>query len=76
MIHLLNYLPELRGKTLVVEEELSLSQVKLKLRLDGKTVNKVYVAPGKQQIPFSVAEDYLSITLPEMRGYCMIVVEF
>ena len=76
IVHLLNYLPELRGKTLIVEEELPLAQVKLKLRLDGRTVSKVYIAPGKQQIPFSVSEDYLSITVPEIRGYCMVVVEF
>lgn len=76
IVHLLNYLPELRGKTLIVEEELPLAQVKLKLRLDGRTVSKVYIAPDKQQIPFSVSGDYLSITVPEMRGYCMVVVEF
>ncbi len=76
IIHLLNYLPELRGKTLIVEEELPLSQVKLKLCLDGRLVNKVYIAPEQQQIPFSVSGDYLSITIPEMRGYCMVVIEF
>jgi len=75
MIHLLNYLPELRGKTLIVEEELTLSEVKIKLRLDGRPVNKVYIAPGKQQIPFSVSGDYLSFTVPQLRGYCMVVAE-
>ncbi|OQA78353.1 MAG: hypothetical protein BWY31_04349 [Lentisphaerae bacterium ADurb.Bin242] len=75
MVHLLNYLPELRGKALIVEEELPLVNVKLGLRLDGATVDKVYLAPEKREIPFTVSGDILSFTVPEMRGYCMVVTE-
>ncbi len=75
MVHLLNYLPELRGKTLVVEEELPLANVKIGLRLDGATVEKVYLAPERRELPFTVSGDTLSFTVPEMRGYCMVVAE-
>ncbi|MFA6930919.1 MAG: alpha-amylase family protein [Lentisphaeria bacterium] len=75
IVHLLNYLPELRGKTLIVEEELPLSRVNLKLRLDGMPVRRLYIAPDQQAIPFSITEDYLSFMVPELRGYCMIVAE-
>ncbi len=75
IVHLLNYVPELRGKTLLVEEAIPARNVEVSLRLDGASVKKVYLAPDREELPFEPAEDYVRFTVPEMSGYCMIVVE-
>ena len=74
-MHLLNYVPELRGKNLVVEETIPARNVEVSLRLDGAPVKKVYLAPTREELPFEAAEDYVRFTVPEMIGYCMIAVE-
>ena len=75
IVHLLNYVPELRGKTLLVEEAVSARNVEVSLRLDGASVKKVYLAPNREELAFGTAEDYVRFTIPEMSGYCMIAVE-
>ena len=75
IVHLLNYVPELRGKTLLVEEEIPARNVEVSLRLDGASVKNVYLAPGREGLPFETTEDYVRFTVPEMSGYCMIVAE-
>lgn len=76
MVHLLNYLPELRGKTLLVEEELTANHVEITLRCDGKKVKRVYLAPDEKEIPFTVAGDEVKFTCPTLQGFGMTVVEF
>ena len=75
IVHLLNYVPELRGKTLLVEEEIPAKEVEVSLCLDGAAVKKVYLAPDRTELPFRTADGYVHFTVPEMSGYCMIVTE-
>ena len=75
IVHLLNYVPELRGKTLLIEEEIPAKEVEVSLRLDGAAVKKVYLAPDRTELPFRTADGYVHFTVPEMSGYCMIVTE-
>ena len=74
-VHLLNYLPELRGKSLLVEEELTANDMEITLRLDGKKVKRVYLAPEKKELAFSISDDKIKFTIPHVKGYCMAVVE-
>ena len=75
IVHLLSYVPELRGDTQIVEESIKLADVKISLRKDKEKISKVYLAPEKQELPFSTENGYIQVALPEVNGYAMIVFE-
>lgn len=75
IVHLLNYLPELRGKSLMVEDPLVITGVKVSCRMDGRQVKNVFLAPNKSAIDFTIHGDRVEFTLPESYGYAMIVIE-
>jgi len=76
MVHLLSYVPEMRGaKTQMIEEPIELHNVKIALRNDGKTPRKVYLAPEKKSLPFKVTAGYINVTIPVSKGYSLIVFE-
>ena len=75
MIHILSYVPEMRGKTPMIEEPVKLIQVKISLRVDGKVPKKVYVAPEKKSLHFKVENGYINVTVPECNGYAIVVFE-
>jgi hypothetical protein len=76
MVHILSYVPELRGpKTQMIEDAIELHNVKISLRNDGKAPRKVYQAPGKKSLPFKVADGYINVTIPVSNGYSMLVFE-
>lgn len=75
IVHLLSYVPELRGKTQIVEEAVKLKDVKISLRKDKQNISRVYLAPQKQDSAFSIEEDYIQVTIPEINGCAMIVFE-
>ena len=76
MVHLLNYLPEKRGEMLIVEEAVEAYNIKLKLRLDGRTVKRVVMAPAEEEIPFVQEKDHVMFTVPKICGYGLAAVEF
>src|SRR5690554_4165138 len=74
MVHLLSYVPELRGsKTEMIEEPLELHNIKLALRHDGKKIKKVYQAPDQKSLPFKIVGDYIEVTIPVCDGYALVV---
>jgi hypothetical protein len=75
MVHLLSYVPELRGQSQMIEEPIPLSNVEISLRMDGKTPKKVYLAPGKKSLPFKVVDGYVRVTIPVSKGYSLLVFE-
>ena len=76
MIHLLNYVPELRGNMLIVEEEAYAGDIELSLRLDrGFEVSRVYLAPDRTELDFTVRDGRVHVAVPEISGYAMIVIE-
>ena len=75
IVHLINYQPDLRGLNLMVEDALPLGGVNAGLKMDGKKVKSLYLAPNRQEIPFTVSGNYISFTVPEAYGYAMIVAE-
>ncbi|MBO7146221.1 MAG: beta-galactosidase trimerization domain-containing protein [Lentisphaeria bacterium] len=76
MVHLLNYIPELRGEMLIVEEALEAYNIPVKLRLDGQKVKKVYSCPDREEIDFVIDGNYVTFTVPYFKGYSMTAVEF
>ena len=76
MVHLLSYVPEMRGsKTQMIEEPIELHNVKISLRSDGKTPKKVYLAPERKSLPFKVTDGYIHVTIPVSKGYSLMVFE-
>jgi len=76
MVHLLSYVPELRGsKTQIIEEPIELHDVKISLRNDGKTPKKVYLAPERKSLPFRIIDGYVNVTIPVSNGYSLVVFE-
>jgi len=75
MIHVLSYVPELRGATTeMIEDAVSLNDVKLSLRSDSKP-RKVYLAKERKSLPFKMADGYVNVNIPTMKGYSLIVFE-
>jgi len=75
IIHLLYYCPERRTPTLdIVEDIVPLYAVPLSLKIARKPAS-VYLAPGGEKLEFAYALGRLEITVPEIRGHQMIVVE-
>jgi hypothetical protein len=76
MVHILSYVPEMRGtKTQIIEEPVELHNIRISLRSDGKVPGKVYLAPGKKSLPFKVSAGYVNVTIPVSYGYSLVVFE-
>jgi hypothetical protein len=76
MVHVLAYVPEMRGTgTEMIEEAIILNNVRISLRTDSKPPKKVYLAPGNKPLPFKITGDYINVTIPEVNGYSLIVFE-
>jgi hypothetical protein len=76
MAHLINYVPELRGKSEIVEEALFAKMVKVSmLTEDGFNPKTSFLAPSKERLELKRDGDYVSVTVPEMCGYQLVVFE-
>jgi hypothetical protein len=76
MVHLLSYVPEMRGsKTQMIEDPIEIHEVKISLRQDGKTPKKVYLAPERKSLPFKAVDGYIQVTIPVSKGYSLLVFE-
>ena len=65
MVHILSYVPELRGQmTEMIEEGIELHDIKIALRADGRTPKKVYLAPEKTPLKFKLTDGYIHVTIP------------
>jgi len=76
IVHILAYVPELRGETTqMIEEPVTILDVKIALRLDGKTPEQVYLAPSQQALAFDIHDGYVSAVIPVINGYSMLIFE-
>lgn len=75
LLHLMAYAPELRGESVALEEKATLVDQELSLRVDGKEITKVYLAPERKELDFTVADGYCTVHLPLLQGYSLIVFE-
>jgi hypothetical protein len=75
IVHLLQYCPERRTKTLdIVEDIVPLFDVPLSLKLSKKP-KRVYSAPDEEEIPFDYANGRVNLLVPEVSGHAMICFE-
>ena len=75
LVHLLCYCPETRGMAQVIEEPICLRNVEVQLKKDEKTISKAFLAPCKTELPITDKDDYLSVTIPKVDGYQLVVFE-
>lgn len=76
IVHILSYVPELRGaNTQMIEEPVTVLDVRLSMRMDGKKPTRVYLAPTRQELAFDVQDDYIEVVIPVVKGYSMVVFE-
>ncbi len=74
MVHVLAYVPERRGaSTDMIEEPVTLQEITVALRLDGRSPRRVYLAPTMERLPFTIDVGYIITTLPVVAGYAMVV---
>lgn len=76
LLHVMCYMPELRGVSVALEERGTLVDSELSLRVDpGVTFKKVYLAPSGEELPFTVRDGYCTVNLPLLKGYALLVFE-
>ena len=75
MVHILSYVPEMRGKVQMIEDPIELRNIKISLRNDGKSPKRVYLAPDRKKLPFKIRDGYINVTIPASKGYSLVVFE-
>lgn len=74
IVHILSYLPELRGeKMLVIEEPVVLCNIRLGLRKNGREIKKACLAPSGLSLKVQDEGGYAWVDIPEIKGYQMVV---
>ncbi len=74
VVHLLHYIPEKRTLGAeYLEDVIPLYNVPLRLRT--KPPKRVYLAPQREEMGFQMDGDYLCLTVPEVRGHQLVVLE-
>ena len=76
LVHVLAYTPEHRGGSIALEDRATLVNTELSIRTDGRKVKKVYLAPTRQALPFTVRDGYCTVTVPLIQGYALTVFEY
>ncbi|OQA82866.1 MAG: Alpha-L-fucosidase [Lentisphaerae bacterium ADurb.Bin242] len=75
LLHVMAYTPELRGESVALEERATLIDSELSLRIDGGEFRKVYLAPSRKELAFTVKDGYCTVHVPLIQGYALIVFE-
>jgi hypothetical protein len=76
IVHLLTYLPELRGRSMqIIEEPIEVGNVAVALRTDDLTFRKAHLAPSGESLAFRTENGYVRVLVPKVSGYQMIVFE-
>jgi hypothetical protein len=75
VVHLLFYPSERRAEGLdIIEDIIPLVNLKLSVKL-SQAPGKVYLAPQGTPLPFEYSGGYVHLTVPELNGHAMIVLE-
>jgi hypothetical protein len=76
LVHLLAYLPEMRGKQMqVIEEPIHVPAVEIGLRGAGSVVRAVYRAPERTPLEFRQDGEYVRCAVGAVEGYALVVFE-
>ncbi|MDD5597861.1 MAG: beta-galactosidase trimerization domain-containing protein [Victivallaceae bacterium] len=76
LVHILAYIPERRGADMdIIEEPVEISNLKIKLKLNGRKLKQVYLAPNQECLPYEINGIYAEVTIPHLCGYALVVFE-
>ena len=76
IVHILSYVPELRGeKTEMIEEAIPILNAKLALRTDGETIKRIYMAPEGKALKTENHDGYTHVNIPLIKGYAVVIFE-
>jgi len=75
LLHILSYIPELRGEAVTVEERIALTDMELSLRMDDEELKAVYLAPDRIKLEARKEDGYYTVRLPFINGYALVVFE-
>ena len=75
MVHLMAYCPEKRCECMIVEDRITVVDGEIQIRLDDRPVSKVYLAPERTPLEFTVEDGYCKVTVPRFDGYTLLVLE-
>jgi hypothetical protein len=75
VLHILHYIPQRTARRIdVLEEIIPLYNRKISVKVTHKPTT-VYLAPEQQALAFTYNDNYVHLTVPEIRGHQMIVIE-
>ena len=74
IVHILSYVPELRGeKTEMIEEPIPVLNAKIAVRNEGKAPKQIYIAPNEKELKGENRDGYTHVNIPLINGYAMVV---
>jgi len=77
IVHVLSYMPELRGeKTQIIEEPLQINDVAIALRCDGMKPVHARLEPEGKELEMTNHDGYTQVTIPRMSGHALVVVQY
>ena len=76
LVHLLAYCPEGRGQASALEDRITLVDPVISLRTDGRGILRVYLAPGRIELPFELKDGHCRVCIPQVTGYGLAVFEY
>jgi hypothetical protein len=75
ILHILHYIAERKARKLdIVDTKIPLYNCRVSIKAD-KAPEKVYTAPGMQQLDFVYEKGYVVTTVPKIDGHTMVVLE-
>ncbi len=74
VLHVLHYIPERRCATVPQVEE-CIPLFNIRVGVQTATPKSVYLAPTRESIPYEIADGRIWITIPEVSGHAMVVLE-
>ncbi len=76
VLHLLHYVPERRGQEFdVIEDVIPLYNIRVSIRVP-RTIRQVTCVPDRQALPWTIKNERLEFTVPEINGHQMVEVAF
>lgn len=68
LINLLNYQPELPNIPVI--------DIKMKIRLDGKSPQRLMLLPEEKELDFKIRDDYIEFIIPRLETFLMLCLEY
>jgi hypothetical protein len=76
MVWVMGYVPERRGAAIdMIEEPVEMSGVRVGLQPRGRGVSRVLLARTGKELPLDLRDGYVTVSLPTVRGWELVVFE-